>query len=122
MELSPGYSIMASTTCLKLRMRKFIEGKHCLIASPIALFSSCRPLSFFFLNVVLVTNNLFPYAIGRYWDLVWSKTGSTGTTGTFDVYAHYPVLMQCYPDSLFFSIYVPHMCPNTGLKEQVLRL
>ncbi|KAL1100470.1 hypothetical protein V6Z11_D05G231700 [Gossypium hirsutum] len=26
MELSPGYSIMASTTCLKLRMRKFIEG------------------------------------------------------------------------------------------------
>lgn len=116
MELSPGYSIMASTTCLKLRMRKFKEGKHCLIASPIALFSCCRPF------IVLVTNNLFPYAIDRYWDLVWSKTGSTGTTGTFDVYAHYPVLMPCYPESLFFSIYVAHMCPNTGLKEQVLRL
>lgn len=30
--------------------------------------------------------------ICRYWDLVWSAPGSTGTTGIFDVYASDPPL------------------------------
>ncbi len=95
-EWLPEFNIMASTTCLKSLTTNLIEGTYstkrstcnakCWLGKYVFFFP---PFNWFILNMNLkhaLAYICFSNGMFRYWDLVWNTPGSTGTSGTFDVY------------------------------------